>query len=126
MRALEDKTAESPRSAQIARWKELTERTLPALAREHRWPLRLDHCFKRVCLDWAFGDVWYRHVPKPAERHIDGEPLAAALRCAEELAAHGEPLLRERNAASLRWRGKGAFQDSNAVGSSPTDGSMKN
>ncbi len=102
-----ENTAE--RAQNIARWKQLTEATLPALAREHRWPLRLDHCFKRVCLDWAFGDVWYRHLRKPAERHLDGEPLERALRCAEELAREGLPLLRERNTASLLWRGKGTL-----------------
>ncbi len=94
-------------AAKIAEWKRLTEQVLPAMARQHQWPLRLDHCFKRVCLDHAFGDVWYRHVKKPAERHVHGEALDRALLCAQEIAAQGEPLLRLRNADSLRFRGKG-------------------
>ena len=95
------------RAAAVARFKELTERGLPELARAERWPIRLDHCFKRICLDWAFEDVWYRHLAKPAERHLQGEPLARAVACAEALLAGGRAVLRERNAASLRWRGKG-------------------
>ena len=93
-------------SEQITRFKLLTEQLLPQRAREQRWPLRLDHCFKRVCLDHAFGDVWYRHLNKPAERHISGEPLLRALRCAEDLLADNGTLLKQRNRESLRWRGK--------------------
>lgn len=90
----------------VARWKELTEKTLPALAREGRWPIRLDHCFKRVTLDYAFEDAWYVHLPKPAERHLAGEPLQRALRAAEMLLAEGRPQLEALNRASLAWRGK--------------------
>ena len=92
--------------ALVTRFKELTEEVLPALARERRWPIRLDHCFKRICLDHAFGDVWYKHLPKPAERHLQGDALARAAACAEELFSAGLPLLGERDAASLRYRGK--------------------
>lgn len=93
----------------IERFKQLTEEVLPALAREQRWPIRLDHCFKRICLDHAFGDVWYRHLARPAERHLQGDALERALQCAEDLASQGLPLLQERNVASLRVRGKGGF-----------------
>lgn len=91
---------------QIARFKLLTERLLPERAREQHWPLRLDHCFKRVCLDHAFQDVWYRHLKKPAERHLTGAPLAETLSCAEDLLLDDGSLLRTRNQNSLRWRGK--------------------
>lgn len=87
----------------------MTEHVLPTLARQHCWPLRLDHCFKRVCLDHAFGDVWYRHMKKPAERHLEGEALERALLCAIDIAERGEPLLRERNDNSLRYRAKGPY-----------------
>lgn len=96
----------SEHHAAIARFKHLTEFALPALAREQRWPIRLDHCFKRICLDYAFEDVWYNHIPKPAERHLTGAPLSRAVHCAEELLSTGLSLLKERNAASLRYRGK--------------------
>lgn len=92
--------------AEIEHFKRLTEQVLPALANERRWPIRLDHCFKRICLDYAFGDIWYKHLPKPAERHLTGEPLTRAVRCAEDLARDGLPVLLQRNNASLRYRGK--------------------
>ena len=90
----------------VAHFKHLTETTLPALARQHRWPIRLDHCFKRICLDHAFADVWYKHLPRPAERHLAGLPLARAIACAEAIAAQGLPVLQQRNTESLRYRGK--------------------
>ena len=98
-------------AAQIARFKHLTERVLPGLAREHHWPIRLDHCFKRICLDHAFAGIWYNHLPRPAERHLTGAPLTRALRCAEELATGNLALLRTRNRESLRYRGKLSRQD---------------
>jgi hypothetical protein len=90
----------------VARFKDLTERELPARAATERWPIRFDHCFKRICLDWAFGDVWYRHLARPAERHLRGEALARAVQCAEELSTGDIAVLQHRDAASLRWRGK--------------------
>ncbi len=88
------------------RFKALTERELPALAKLRHWPLRLDHCFKRVCLDWACDDCWYTHIRRPAERHLEGETLRRAVRCAEDLLAGDLALLQKRNAQSLGWRGK--------------------
>ncbi len=90
----------------MMRFKDLTERVLPARAQAERWPIRFDHCFKRICLDWAFGDVWYRHLARPAERHLRGEALALAVQCAEELSSGSRLLLAERDDASLGWRGK--------------------
>lgn len=96
----------SNRSGRIADFKRLTETVLPALARDQHWPIRLDHCFKRICLDHAFGGAWYDFLPRPAERHLDGPALERALACAEGIVAEGRPALDERNKASLRYRGK--------------------
>ncbi len=97
---------DASRLGKITEWKHLTEHVLPALAQEHHWPLRLDHCFKRVTLDYAFRDVWYRHLQKPAELHLKGDALIRALACAREIAEAGEPILRLRNQESLAFRGK--------------------
>lgn len=94
------------RPQQIARLKLLTETVLPARAKERSWPIRFDHCFKRICLDAGFKDVWYHHLPRPAEKHIAGDALAQSLRCAEDLARGDLALLEQRNRDSLRWRGK--------------------
>ena len=90
----------------VVRFKQITETALPARAREQHWPIRLDHCFKRICLDYAFGDVWYRHLARPAEKHLQGEPLQRALSCAEALLQGDRALLDERNKESLHYRGK--------------------
>lgn len=97
-------TPPDDRAAKVAEWKRLTEQVLPAMAKDQRWPLRFDHCFKRVCLDFAFGDVWYRHTRKPAERHIQIDALERAIGCAREIAKMGAPLLKVRNEESLRVR----------------------
>lgn len=100
--------AQTPTDQLRQRFKTLTETELPALAKLRHWPLRLDHCFKRVCLDWACNDCWYAHIRRPAERHLEGETLMRAVRCAEDLLAGDLALLGERNAQSLHWRGKRA------------------
>ena len=50
----------------IPRFKHLTEQALPTQAHLHHWPIRLDHCFKRICLDHAFQDIWHHHIPRSA------------------------------------------------------------
>ena len=94
------------RKADLATFLHLTEVVLPATARAERWPIRFDHCFKRICLDHAFSAPWYKHLPRPAVRHLQGEALASAVRCATELVEGGAFLLAQRNAESLGWRGK--------------------
>ena len=100
--------SDARRAAAIARFKRLTEHELPARAQAEAWPIRLDHCFKRICLDHAFGDVWYNLLARPAERHLAGEALDRALGCAEALLIGDRALLDERDDASLRYRGKRA------------------
>ncbi|MBK1662840.1 GCN5-related N-acetyltransferase [Paracraurococcus ruber] len=95
------------RAALLRRWLDLTRQVLPGLAAAHRWPIRLDHCFMRVCLDAALGQRWDRVVRRPAVRHLSEAQLAAAIAVAERIAA--EPALLPRlNAASLAMRRKAA------------------
>ncbi len=58
----------------ITQFNLLTEQTLPTRARELHWPIRLDHCFKRICLDHAFQAPWHTKIPRPAYRHLTGDP----------------------------------------------------
>ena len=90
----------------LARFKELTEVLLPAKAREAHWPIRFDHCFKRICLDAAYGDCWYHHCAKPAERNIPPAALARAVSAAESIYKDGRPILNSLNVLSLGYRGK--------------------
>ena len=88
----------------MARFKELTERLLPERAHTERWPIRLDHCFKRICLDNAFEDVWYNHLKRPAEQNIIEPAISQAVAIAEQLYHEGLPLLSSLNRKSLTWR----------------------
>ena len=89
----------------MARWLDLTRRQLPVAATRHGWPIRLDHCFMRVCLDAACGRPWHEVVARPAIRHAPDAVLARAVAVAEHLLAHPDRLV-ALNTASLRLRGK--------------------
>ena len=94
------------REAAQARWLHLTRIVLPALSARHRWPIRNDHCFMRVCLDLAIGEPWHRRVARPAIRHLSDGQLAAAILVAERIAAAPDTLP-GLNRRSLEMRGKG-------------------
>jgi len=71
----------------------------------HGWPIRLDHCFMRVCLDDAIGVRWDTVVQRPAVRRLTDAQLARAVATAERIVAD-PALLGPLNHASLRMRGK--------------------
>ena len=43
----------------ISRYKQLLNEVLPATFTE---PVRFNHCFNRIVLDWLFQNVWYHHL----------------------------------------------------------------
>ena len=92
-----------PRADLIQRWLALTRDVLPAMAEGHRWPIRRDHCFMRVCLDAAVGQPWAQVVARPAIRNLSDDQLAAAVRPAEAIVAQPY-ILAGLNAQSLAWR----------------------
>ena len=94
------------RAGLVERWLALTRGVLPAMAAAHRWPIRLDHCFMRVCLDAAMGRPWTEVVQRPALRHLTDAELADAIRIAEAVVARPQTLP-ALNAQSLRWRRAG-------------------
>ena len=89
----------------LARWLDLTRRVLPGMAADAGWPIRLDHCFMRVCLDHAYGGVWTAHIPRPAVRNMDEVALRRAVALAEHIRDHPQTLP-ALNRQSLVWRGK--------------------
>ena len=91
------------RAAMVARWTELTREVLPAMAEAQRWPIRLDHCFMRVCLDAALGSPWTAIVDRPAVRTMSDAQLAASIAVAGSIVADPDSLL-ALNEASLRGR----------------------
>ena len=95
--------ADETRAALLARWLELTKVILPDMAAAQRWPIRLDHCFMRVCLDAAMGQPWHHTVRRPAVRHLPTPDLARAVAIAESI--HAAPdRLRPLNNRSLEMR----------------------
>ena len=97
------------RAALVEEWERLTKRSLPELAKAHKWPIRFDHCFQRVALDAAFGGCWYEHLDRKkgaAIKQIGAADLARAVAAARRMAEEGAGAVREMDQASLRWRGK--------------------
>lgn len=91
------------RPALIVRWFELTRTTLPAMAKSCRWPISLDHCFMRVCLDAVCGAPWTASVPAPAIRNLSIDGLTAAIAVAESIVQDPDLLL-DLNQRSLEGR----------------------
>jgi len=90
--------------AHIETYKQLINETLP---RTYTQPVRANHCFARIVLDWLFKNCWYNHLSRktPAFRQLSSKQLAAAIgRMQEWLTDHS--LLVEDNIASLKYRGK--------------------
>jgi hypothetical protein len=88
---------------------DLVYRTLPRLAREHKWVITEDHCFMRVLYDNAFGDAWYKCLPKHHDRVLRRIPTAVlqeAVRIGGELVLYNGVDLDKLNHNSLLWRGK--------------------
>ena len=105
MQQLWQATPEPDRADLVAAWLHLTRTILPSMAAASRWPIRLDHCFMRVCLDHACGGVWTAHHRRPAIRYMDTTTLTRALACAEHIRNHPDALA-HLNQQSLAWRGK--------------------
>lgn len=91
------------RAALVARWLQLMREVLPGMAAHHRWPVRLDHCFMRICLDAVVGGPWHEVIDRPAIRHATPGQLAAAIAVAERMVADPD-LLPVLNSASLAGR----------------------
>ena len=105
--------ASSSASAQhaelTAEYLKLTKEELPRLAAAGQFPIRFDHCFQRVALDYAFQGCWYAHLDRkkgPAIKQIGTEALSHAVAACRRMAAEGIEAVRELDAASLRWRNK--------------------
>ena len=103
--ALSDKT-DKPRDL-INDYLHLTKTVLPSMARsgERDWPVHEDHCFQRIVLDTICGGVWYKHLDRPAYKHLTNEQAKTAVRLCQDI-ADGRADLQQLNRQSLIWRGK--------------------
>ena len=81
-------------------YRTLLNETLPARIQS---PIRFNHCFARVVLDWLFADVWYGHVAKPAYRHLTDDQLRRCI-ARMRLWLTDRAVLESDNARSLALR----------------------
>ncbi|SHH24100.1 GCN5-related N-acetyltransferase [Marivita hallyeonensis] len=94
------------RAALENEWMRLTREALPKAAKTRDWPVSLDHCFQRICLDHACGGRWYDHISdRPAYKAAGDDILQAAVDLAQDILAD-EVDLHALNRQSLKWRGK--------------------
>lgn len=88
------------------RYKQLLNEILPASFTK---PVRHNHCFNRIVLDWLFQDVWYNHLDlsKTAISQLNPVQLQQLIARMEQWLQQPD-LLFEDNRQSLTWRKKSA------------------
>lgn len=92
-----------------SRYLELTNRTLPQLARQRGFPVSDNHCFQRIILDNILGQCWYSVLPRgktPAYKQLSESQLQQAIALAEAIITQPNSYLEQLNQNSLNWRGK--------------------
>lgn len=88
---------------------ELTNRTLPDLARSRQFPVQDNHCFQRIILDNLFGRCWYEVLDRTkdsAYKQLSEEQLESAIALANTIIAQPDDYLQKLNQNSLYWRRK--------------------
>ena len=88
----------------IEEYKQLLNERLPSA---YTYPVRYNHCFNRIVLDWLFKDCWYNHLEKnkPAVSQLTQLQMQSAVNRMKEWLQHQE-LLIEDNKRSLQYRKK--------------------
>ena len=92
----------SERQVIINTFKQLINHNLPFT---YTKPVRFNHCFNRIILDWLFNDCWYNHLDKnkTAINQLSNQQLnKSIIRMKEWL--NNQQLLIDDNNASLACR----------------------
>lgn len=86
-----------------ATYKELLNHQLPE---KYTYPVRYNHCFNRIVLDWLFSDCWYHHLDKKktAISQLNAHQLQSAINRMNQWLSNQQILI-EDNQRSLRYRG---------------------
>ncbi|MGG6269428.1 hypothetical protein ACQ4M3_28265 [Leptolyngbya sp. AN03gr2] len=87
---------------------ELTNRELPSLASDRKFPVQYNHCFQRIILDNLFDRCWYEVLERkriPAYQQLSEEQLERAIALANQIIAQPNSYLEQLNQNSLKWRG---------------------
>ena len=85
----------------------LAEDTLPAKAASGDYPVRFDHCFKRIAYDVAVGTTWDTEVTPPFYANATPAQVRRAVAVLREMAQDPDRAA-EYNRRSLRYRDAGA------------------
>jgi hypothetical protein len=94
----------NPCAAISQRYKQLLNQILPATFTK---PVRYNHCFNRVVLDWLFQDAWSKHLDnsKTAISQLTEAQLQSMVNRMEQWLKQPD-LLFQDNQNSLAWRNK--------------------
>ena len=83
----------------------LADEVLPALARadSEDYPVRFDHCFRRIAYDYAVGQKWDEVIESPFYKNASGAQLRRAVQALETMIRQPEKA-DELNEQSLSYR----------------------
>ena len=86
----------------IKDFKHLVNQQLPSTYTE---PVRFNHCFNRIILDWLYKDCWYNHLNKnkTALNQLDEEQLELSVQRMKTWLNNQQMLIKD-NMASLQYR----------------------
>ncbi len=101
------------RATLINRYQQLLNEILPATFTQ---PVRHNHCFNRIVLDWLFADVWYNYLDrnKVAYKQLTDVQLQKLIGRMEEWLQQPDLLVTD-NTCSLNWRKKAEYKESRPV-----------
>ena len=101
--ALSGETSSDP----VRTMEHFAEGVLPAKAASGDYPVRFDHCFKRIAYDAAAGTKWDTEVTPPFRVHATPAQVRRAVDVLREMAQDPDRAA-EYNRRSLRYRDAGA------------------
>jgi len=85
---------------------ELINKVLPSIALKRNFPIKLNHCFGRTCLDQLFQGCWYEFLVVgkiPAYRQLDVDQLQQLVDIAQSLVDGDLEHIHLLNQQSLDW-----------------------
>lgn len=86
---------------------QLTNVVLPSISLERGFPVTLNHCHQRICLDTLFQGCWYEFLVVgkiPAYRQLDVDQLQQLVDIAQSLVDGDLKHINLLNQQSLDWR----------------------
>lgn len=84
---------------------------LPSIAIAKSFPVHLNHCFCRICLDNLFGGCWYNFLVKgrtPAYKQLSLDQLQQIIYIAQSIIDKDLKHINSLNNKSLAWRKENA------------------